>query len=181
MHWDVGIHEGTPASATVDEQLEKAETLLQFTEKNLKPVEWCLMEAEVYLRSAREHLEVIETRMAPGRAPPRSPVKAVVGFLRAGERIEEHHGRAAGEERELALLLTGEATPGETSERCVRTRSRREDPQGAWSGASGNGRGAHRGSLEAGGDATGVGMSEMQAAQPRGKPTRRFRGTCRSH
>ncbi len=81
------------ASATVDEQLEKAETLLQFTEKNLKPVEWRLMEAEVYLRSVREHLEVIETQMAPAKAPPRSPVKAVVGFLRAGEPIEEHHGQ----------------------------------------------------------------------------------------
>ncbi len=32
-------------------------------------------------------------------------------------------GRAAGEKREPALLLTGEATPGETSERCIRTRS----------------------------------------------------------
>jgi hypothetical protein len=81
------------ASAPVDEQLGKAETLLQFTEKNLKPVEECLMEAEVYLRSAREHLEVIETRMAPARALPRAPVKAVVGFLRAGEPIEEHHGQ----------------------------------------------------------------------------------------
>jgi hypothetical protein len=79
------------ATATVDEQLKKAEALLQFTEKNLKPVEECLMEAEVYLRSAREHLEVIETRMAPAEAPPRSPVKAVVGFLRAGEPIEGHH------------------------------------------------------------------------------------------
>jgi hypothetical protein len=49
------------ASAAVEEQLEKAEMLLQFTEKNLKPVEGCLMEAEVYLRSAREHLEIIET------------------------------------------------------------------------------------------------------------------------
>jgi hypothetical protein len=81
------------ASAAVEEQLEKTEMLLQFTEKNLKPMEWHLMEAEVYLKSAREHLEVIETRMAPAKAPPRSPVKAVVGFLRAGEPIEEHHGQ----------------------------------------------------------------------------------------
>ncbi len=98
-----------------------------------------------------------------------------------GSRSRNTTGRAAGEERESALLLAGEATPGETSERCVRTRSRREDPQGAWSGSSGNGRGAHRGSLGAGEDATGVGMSEMQAAQWGGKPTRRFRETCRSH
>jgi hypothetical protein len=81
------------ASAAVEEQLEKAEMLLQFTEKNLKPLEWHLMEAEVYLKSAREHLEVIETRMAPARAPPRSPAKAVVGFLRAGEPVKEHHGQ----------------------------------------------------------------------------------------
>ncbi len=90
-------------------------------------------------------------------------------------------GRAAGEEREPALLLTGKAAPGETSKRCVRTKSRHEDPQGAWSGASGNERGAHRGSSEAGEDATDVGMSEMQAAQRRGELTRRFRETCRSH
>jgi hypothetical protein len=47
------------ASAAVEEQLEEAEMLLQFTEKNLKPVEWHLMEAEVYLKLAREHLEFI--------------------------------------------------------------------------------------------------------------------------
>jgi hypothetical protein len=80
------------ASAAVEDQLKKAEMLLQFTEENLKPVEWRLMEAEVYLKSAREHLEVIETRMAPAKAPPRSPAKAVVGFLQAGEPIEGHHG-----------------------------------------------------------------------------------------
>jgi hypothetical protein len=52
-----------------------------------------LMEAEVYLRSAREHLEVVETRMAPARAPSRSSVKNVVRSLRAGGPIEEHHGQ----------------------------------------------------------------------------------------
>jgi hypothetical protein len=81
------------ATATVDEQLKKAEMLLRLVETNLEPVEGHLMEAEAYLRSARELLEVIETRMAPAEAPPRSPVKAVVGFLRAGEPIEEHHGQ----------------------------------------------------------------------------------------
>jgi hypothetical protein len=81
------------ATATVEKQLEKAETLLRLTEDNLEPVEERLMEAEVYLRAAREHLEVVETRMAPARAPPRSSVKTVVGFLRAGEPIEEHHGQ----------------------------------------------------------------------------------------
>ncbi len=79
--------------------------------------------------------------------------------------------RAADEEREPALLLTGKVTPGESSVRCIRTRSRREGPRGAWSGASGNGHGAHRGSSEAGGDATSVCRSEMQAAQRRGTPT----------
>jgi hypothetical protein len=72
------------ATATVKKQLEKAEMLLWLTEDNLEPVEERLMEAEVYLRAAREHLEVVETRMAPARAPPRSSVKTVVGFLRAG-------------------------------------------------------------------------------------------------
>ncbi len=42
------------ASAAVEEHLEKTEMLLQFTGKNLKPVEWHLMEAEVYLKSARK-------------------------------------------------------------------------------------------------------------------------------
>jgi hypothetical protein len=77
----------------VDEQLKKAEMLLRLVEANLEPVKGHLMEAEAYLRSARELLEVIETRMAPAEAPPRPPVKAVVGFLRAGEPIEEHHGQ----------------------------------------------------------------------------------------
>ncbi len=101
------------ASATVDEQLEKAKTLLQFTEKNLKPVEWCLMEEEVYLRSAREHLEVIETRMAPAKALPTSPVKTVVGFLRAGEPIEEHHGQGGRREaRAGPFCWRGRRPPG---------------------------------------------------------------------
>ncbi len=81
------------ATATVDDQLKKAEMLLRLMEANLEPVEEHLMKAEAYLRSARELLEVIEARMAPAEAPPGSPVKAVVGFLRAGEPIEEHHGQ----------------------------------------------------------------------------------------
>ncbi len=40
-------------------------------------------------------------------------------------------GRAAGEEHEPALLLTGKMTTGESNARCVRTRSRREGPRGA--------------------------------------------------
>ncbi len=91
-----------------------------------------------------------------------------------GSRSRDTTGRAAGEERKPALLPAGEATPGETIEQRVRTRSRREDPQEAWSGASRSGRGVHRGSSEAGEDAAGVGMSEMRAAQRRGKLTRRF-------
>jgi hypothetical protein len=101
----------------------------------------------VYLKSAREHLEVIETRMAPAKAPPRTPVKAVVGFLRAGEPIEEHHGQGG--------------------------------QRGARAGPA-TGGGGDRGSSEAGEDATGIGISEMRAAQRRGKPTRRFHETGRS-
>ena len=86
-------------------------------------------------------------------------------------------GRAAGEKREPALLLTGEATPGETSERCVRIRSRHEDPKGAWFGASGSGRGVHRGSSEAGGDIADAAVSEVRVTQRRGEPTRWFRET----
>ncbi len=77
----------------MDEQWKKAEMLLRLMEANLEPVEEHLIEAEAYLRSARELLEVIEKRMAPAEAPPRSPVKTVVGFLHAGEPIEEHHGQ----------------------------------------------------------------------------------------
>ena len=80
-------------------------------------------------------------------------------------------GRAAWEEREPALLPAGEATPGETSEWCV------EDPQGAWSGASGSGRGAHRGSSEAGGDVANATVSEVRVTQRRGEPTKWFRET----
>ena len=86
-------------------------------------------------------------------------------------------GKTISKKHESALLSAGEVTPGETSERRVGTRSRREDPQGAWSGASGNGRGAHRGSSEAGGDVADVAMSEMRVTQRRGKPTRWFRET----
>ena len=97
-----------------------------------------------------------------------------------GSRSRNTTGRAAGEEREPALLLTEKVTPRESCLRCIRTKSRREDPQGAWSGASGSGRGAHRGSWEAGGDVADVGMSEMRVAQRRGEPTRRFRETGQS-
>ncbi len=97
-----------------------------------------------------------------------------------GSRSRDTTGKTIGEKRESALPPAGEATPGETSERCVRTRSRREDPQGAWFGASGSERGAHRGSSEAGKDAAGVGMSEMRVAQRRGEPTKRFRETGQS-
>jgi hypothetical protein len=89
----------------------KAKTLLQFPEKNLKPEEECLMEAEVYLRSAREHLEVIETRMAPARALPRAPVKAVVGFLHAGEPIEGHHRQDDQREARVSPAASGGGDP----------------------------------------------------------------------
>jgi hypothetical protein len=72
------------ATAAVDERLEKAETLLRFTEDYLEPVEECLMKAEVYLRSAREHLEAAETQLTPAEAPPISTVKAVAGTPHSG-------------------------------------------------------------------------------------------------
>ncbi len=97
-----------------------------------------------------------------------------MGFLRAGSRSRDTTGKTISERHESALLPAGEATPGETSERCVRTRARCEDPQGAWSGASGSGRGAHRGSSEAGGD---VAESEMRSTQRHREPTREFRVT----
>ncbi len=103
----------------MDEQLGKAEPLLQFAEKNLNPEEECLMEAEVYLRSAREHLEVIETRMAPARALPRAPVKAVVGFLRAGEPIEGHHRQDNQQEARVSPAASGGGDP-RGDERAVR-------------------------------------------------------------
>jgi hypothetical protein len=65
------------ATAAVDERLEKAETLLRFTEVYLESVEEYLMKAEVYLRSARECLEATKTQLAPAEAPPMSTVRAV--------------------------------------------------------------------------------------------------------
>ena len=69
------------------------------------------MEAEAYLRSARELPEVIETRMAPAEAPPRSPTKAVVGFLRAGEPIEGHHRQDDQQEARVSPAASGGGDP----------------------------------------------------------------------
>ncbi len=168
------------ASAAVEKQLRKAEMLLQFTEENLKPVEWHLMEAEVYLKSAREHPEVIETRMAPAEAPPRSPVKAVVGFLHAGEPIEGHHGQDGRREARVSPAAGGGGDP-RGDERAVRQDQvpARGPPRGmVWSLRRQGG--VRRGSSEAGEDAAGVGMSEMRVAQRRGEPTRRVRETGQS-
>jgi hypothetical protein len=107
------------ATATMDEQLKKAEMLLRLMEANLEPVEGHLMEAEAHLRSARELLEVIETRMAPAEAPPRSPVKAVVGFLRAGEPIGGHHGQDGRREARVSPAAGGGGDP-RGDERAVR-------------------------------------------------------------
>jgi hypothetical protein len=73
------------ATAAVDKQLEKAETLLRFVERHLVPTEGNLTEAEGYLRSAREHLEAAETQLAPAEAPLMSTVKAVAGTSHSGE------------------------------------------------------------------------------------------------
>ncbi len=48
------------ATAAVDKQLEKTETLLRSAEHHLVLTEGNLTEAEGYLRSAREHLEAAE-------------------------------------------------------------------------------------------------------------------------
>jgi hypothetical protein len=77
----------------------------------LEPEEGHLMEAEAYLRSARELLEVIETRMAPAEAPPRSPTKAVVGFLRAGEPIEGYHRQDGWREARVSPAASGGGDP----------------------------------------------------------------------
>jgi hypothetical protein len=73
------------ATAAVDKQLEKAETLLRFVERQLVPTEGNLTEAEGYLRSAREHLEAAEAQLAPAEAPPMSTVKGVAGTPHSGE------------------------------------------------------------------------------------------------
>jgi hypothetical protein len=163
------------ATATVDDQLKKAEMLLRLMEANLEPEEGHLMEAEAYLRSARELLEVIETRMAPAEAPPRSPVKAVVGFLRAGEPIEEHHGQG-GRRGARADPTAGGGGDPRGDERAVHQDQvpMRRPPRGmVWSlrkrawcppGELGGRRGRR----------------EMRVAQRRGEPTRRFRETGQS-
>jgi hypothetical protein len=71
------------ATAAVDKQSEKAETLLRFTERHLEPTEENLTEAEGYLRSAKVHLEAAEAQLAPAEAPTMSTVKAVAGAQHA--------------------------------------------------------------------------------------------------
>jgi len=73
------------ATAAVDEQLEKAETLLRSAERHLVPTEGSLTEAEGYHRSARAHLEAAEAQLTAAEAPPMSTVKAVAGALHSGE------------------------------------------------------------------------------------------------
>jgi len=93
------------------------------------------MEAEAYLRSARELLEVIETPVAPAEAPPRSPVKAVVGFLRAGGPIEGHHRQDDQQEARVSPAASGGGDP-RGGERTVRQDqvSTRRPPRGmVWS------------------------------------------------
>ena len=93
------------------------------------------MEAEVYLRSAREHLEVIETRMAPAEAPPRSPIKTVVGFLRAGEPIEGYHRQDGRREARVDPAASGGDDPrGDERAVCQDQVSTRRPPRGmVWS------------------------------------------------
>jgi hypothetical protein len=93
------------------------------------------MEAEAYLRSARELLEVIETRVAPAEAPPRPPVKAVVGFLRAGEPIERHHRQDDQQEARVSPAASGGGDPrGDERAVCQDQGSTRGPPRGmVWS------------------------------------------------
>jgi hypothetical protein len=93
------------------------------------------MEAEAYLRSARKLLEVIETRMAPVESPPRSPVKAVVGFLRAGEPIEGHHRQDGRQEARVSPAASGGGNPrGDEWAGCRDQVSTRKPPRGmVWS------------------------------------------------
>ena len=123
------------ATATVDDQLKKAEMLLRLMEANLEPEKGHLMEAEAYLRSARELLEVIETRMAPTEAPPRSPIKAVVGFLRAGEPVEGHHRQDDQQEARVSPAVSGGGDPrGDERAACRDQISTRRPPRGmVWS------------------------------------------------
>jgi hypothetical protein len=104
-------------------------------EANLEPEEEHLMEAEAYLRSARELLEVIETRVAPAEAPPRSPIKAVVGFLRAGEPIEGHHRQDGRREARVGTAASGGGDPrGDERAVCQDQVSTRRPPRGmVWS------------------------------------------------
>jgi hypothetical protein len=57
--------------------------------------------------------------MAPAEAPPRSPVKTVVGFLRAGEPIEEHHGQGGRRGARASPTASGGGDP-RGDERAVR-------------------------------------------------------------
>jgi hypothetical protein len=97
------------ATAAVDKQLEKAETLLRFVERHLVPTEGNLTEAEGYLRSAREHLEDAEAQLAPAEAPPMSTVKAVAGTPHSGEAggRRGHHQRP--QERGAGSTMTQDA------------------------------------------------------------------------
>jgi hypothetical protein len=56
-------------SAAVEKQWEKAEMLLRLIEFYLVPTEGSLMEAEVHLRLAREHLEAAEAQLTLARTP----------------------------------------------------------------------------------------------------------------
>ncbi len=161
-------------TATVEKQLEKAEVLLRLTEDYLVPTEemqrrnWGWRESTWRplghnWRLWRRH------RCQPSRLL-REPCTR-------GSRSRDIAGKASGEERRLALLLTGKAASMKSCRRRVTTRLRCKGPRRARSGAFRSGRGARRGRSEAGEDANGVLRSEVQAAQQRRMPTWRFRGT----
>jgi hypothetical protein len=92
-----------------EKQLEKAEVLLRLTKGCLVPSEAYLMEAEVHLRSAKELLEAVETRLAPKKAPPVSTEEAVVGTLDPGESVRGPQKGKAWSLQKWAWCLPGEA------------------------------------------------------------------------
>jgi hypothetical protein len=96
------------ATAAVDKQFEKAETLLRFAERHLEPTEGNLTEAEGYLRSVKVHLEAAEAQLAPAEAPPMSTVKAVAPTPSANA-IENHRRALLSEVEQIEGAASREA------------------------------------------------------------------------
>ncbi len=120
------------ATAAVDKQLEKAETLLWCVERQLVPTEGNLTEAEGYLGSAREHLEAAEAQLAPAEVPPMSTVKAVAGTPHSGEAggRRGHHQRP--QERGAGRAMAQGAVTTSPAEHTCGAESSRRTADGCW-------------------------------------------------